>query len=169
MNGKNSAILFVTNSAPLLKRVQAEIAAQLATLSRQEALAGVLEKDCALILVKSLKDAVAIANEFAPEHIAIVTKEDDKIAAQIVNVPALTLNDMGGKADAAMRSKNFVTLDGTTISVQIGSTVKHQHPQGNEIQYIIDGTGKFWLGDKEFDVKPGDRLYLPPEQQVRIW
>lgn len=90
-HGRNSSILFVTNSAPLLKRVQAEIALQLAALSRQDALAGVLEKDCALILVKSLKDAVAIANEFAPEHISIVTKEDDKLAAQIVTAGAIFL------------------------------------------------------------------------------
>jgi histidinol dehydrogenase len=90
-HGKNSSILFVTNSAQQLKRVQAEIVRQLATLSRQEALAGVLEKDCALILVKSLKDAVAIANDFAPEHISIVTKEDEKIAAQVVTSGAIFL------------------------------------------------------------------------------
>ncbi len=82
-HGKNSAILFVTNSAALLKRVEQEIARQLATLSRQDHLAPVLEKDAALILVKSLKDAVAIANDFAPEHLSLVTKDDAKIAAEI--------------------------------------------------------------------------------------
>jgi histidinol dehydrogenase len=90
-HGKNSSILFVTNSARLLKAVEAEITRQLATLSRQEALAGVLEKDCALILVKSLKDAVAIANDFAPEHISIVTRDDEKLAAQVLTAGAIFL------------------------------------------------------------------------------
>jgi histidinol dehydrogenase len=90
-HGKNSAMLFVTNSAPLLKRVEREIAAQLATLSRQEHLAPVLEKDAALILVKSLKDAVALANDFAPEHLSLVTKDDAKLAASIRTAGAIFL------------------------------------------------------------------------------
>src|SRR4051812_10331340 len=69
-HGKGSAILFVTDSAKLLKDVEAKIEKQLAALSRQEHLAGVLENGCTLILVKSLQDGIEIANEFAPEHIA---------------------------------------------------------------------------------------------------
>ena len=65
-HGKGSSILFVTNSAKLLKSVETAITTQLATLTRQEHLAGVLAHGCALILVKSLPDAVAIANDFAP-------------------------------------------------------------------------------------------------------
>jgi histidinol dehydrogenase len=90
-HGKGSSILFVTNSAKLLKGVESQIATQLTTLSRQEHLAGVLDHDCALILVKSLKDAVTIANDFAPEHLSIVTQDDDKIAAQIRTAGAIFL------------------------------------------------------------------------------
>jgi len=90
-HGKGSSILFVTNSAKLLKSVDAAITTQLASLSRQEHLAGVLESGCALLLVKSLKDAVALANDFAPEHISIVTADDDKIAAQIRTAGAIFL------------------------------------------------------------------------------
>jgi histidinol dehydrogenase len=90
-HGKGSSILFVTNSVKLLNAVEAEIERQLATLSRQDHLAGVLAQDCALILVKSLKDAVSIANDFAPEHISIVTKDDDRIAAQIHTAGAIFL------------------------------------------------------------------------------
>ena len=75
----------------LLASVEKEIAAQLATLSRQEHLAGVLADGCALILVKSLKDAIAIANDFAPEHVSVVTKEDDKIGAQLLTSGAIFL------------------------------------------------------------------------------
>ena len=97
-HGKGSSILFVTNSAKLLKAVEHEIDTQLATLRRQEHLAGVIAHDCVLILVKSLKDAVSIANDFAPEHISIVTKDDDAIAAQIRTAGAIFL---GGHSPVA--------------------------------------------------------------------
>lgn len=90
-HGHHGSVLFVTDSAKLLARVEAEIAAQLAHLSRKEALAGVLAEDCALILVRRLADAVAIANEFAPEHISLVTRQDDKLAAQITTSGAIFL------------------------------------------------------------------------------
>jgi histidinol dehydrogenase len=90
-HGHHSSILFVTDSAKLLKNVEAEITGQLAHLQRKEALAGVLAADCALILVRRLADAVAIANDFAPEHISLVTKDDDKLAAQLVTAGAIFL------------------------------------------------------------------------------
>ena len=90
-HGKGSSILFVTDSAPLLARVEEQLAAQLATLTRQAHLAPVLAQDCALILVRTLADAVAIANEFAPEHISIATRDDAKIAAQIRTAGAIFL------------------------------------------------------------------------------
>ncbi|HEX8295154.1 MAG TPA: histidinol dehydrogenase [Chthoniobacteraceae bacterium] len=82
-HGKHSSILFVTNSARLLGAVQKQIGVQLQQLSRQDALAGVLEHDCALILVKTLADAVKITNDFAPEHLSLVTAEDEEIAPQL--------------------------------------------------------------------------------------
>ena len=38
---------------------------------------------------------------------------------------------------------------------------KHMHPNANEIQYILEGTGTIWLGDKEVQVKPGDLVVIP--------
>ncbi len=90
-HGKGSSILFVTDSAALLARVEKQITAQLATLSRQSHLAPVLAQDCVLILVKKLAEAVEVANEFAPEHISISTRDDAKIAAQIRTSGAIFL------------------------------------------------------------------------------
>ncbi len=90
-HGSSSAILFITNSAPLLKRVDAEIAAQLGALGRQEHLAPVLEQDAALVLVKTIKEGIAIANDFAPEHLSLVTKDAGKLAAQIRTAGAIFL------------------------------------------------------------------------------
>lgn len=90
-HGKGSSILFLTDSPALLTRVESELQTQLRTLTRQEHLAGVIEKDCALILAASLGDAIRIANDFAPEHLSIVTAADEQIAAQIRTSGAIFL------------------------------------------------------------------------------
>jgi mannose-6-phosphate isomerase-like protein (cupin superfamily) len=55
----------------------------------------------------------------------------------------------------------FVSADGATISVQNGMVPKHMHPNTNEMQYILEGTGTIWLGDKQVTVKPGDLVVIP--------
>ena len=59
------------------------------------------------------------------------------------------------------RSRMFMSADGSTISIQDGNVGKHMHPNANEIQYILEGTGTIWLGDKEVRVKPGDLVIIP--------
>jgi histidinol dehydrogenase len=89
-HGRGSAVLFVTDSARMLAEVAAAFSAQLATLARQEHLREVAEQ-ALLIRVKNLKEAVALANAFAPEHLAIVAKEEEKLAAQIRTAGAIFL------------------------------------------------------------------------------
>ena len=60
-----------------------------------------------------------------------------------------------------MRNKLLVAVDGATIAIQDGSPPKHLHADANEIQYILEGTGTIWLGDKEVTVKPGDLVVIP--------
>ncbi len=79
-HGKGSLMVLVTNSAKLLAAVQAQVAWQLKTLSRQEHLAGVLDQGATLVLVKTMKDAVTIANDFAAEHVSVVAKDEERIA-----------------------------------------------------------------------------------------
>lgn len=88
-HGKGSQIVFVTDSAKLLDAVQREITTQLEQLTRRQHLTGVLEKDCTLVLVKSLNAAVALANACAPEHVAIVAKNEKALAAKIITAGAI--------------------------------------------------------------------------------
>jgi len=90
-HGHGSSVGFVTNSAKVLSAVEKEIARQLQTLSRADYLAEVLAQSTYLILAKTIKDCVAIANEFAPEHLSIVAKDDEKLAAQIKTSGAIFL------------------------------------------------------------------------------
>jgi histidinol dehydrogenase len=90
-HGHGSSILFVTDSAKLLATVEAEIQRQAATLSRRQYLGEVLDQNAALILVKSLSHAIAIANDFAPEHVSIVAKNDEAIARKLRTSGAIFL------------------------------------------------------------------------------
>jgi len=90
-HGHGGSVGFVTDSAKLLGGVTKEIERQLKTLSRREYLAEVIDKETYLVLVKSMRDAVAIANDFAPEHLSIVAKNDAELAAKIHSSGAIFL------------------------------------------------------------------------------
>jgi histidinol dehydrogenase len=75
-------VLLVTTSRDLAKTVAAELAAQTATLSRRE----IVEQSMAAsrcILVPDLATAVAVSNEYAPEHLIIQTREPRALLPQV--------------------------------------------------------------------------------------
>ena len=85
----------------------------------------------------------------------------ENIAAQIIHTGEMEGDALGPANNVGYRSKTFMTADGSTVSIQVGNVPKHLHPNTNEIQYILDGTGTIWLGDKQVAVKPGDLVVIP--------
>jgi histidinol dehydrogenase len=65
-----SAIL-LTTSKRLAKAVAGELVRQLATLSTASVAAKSIAKNSAIVLVRSLDEAVELSNRFAPEHLSI--------------------------------------------------------------------------------------------------
>ena len=90
-HGANSVIGFLTDSPLLLESVPAAVQRQLVRLNRQSHLGPVLEKDAFFCLVESLDQAVAIANDFAPEHLSIATADPDMLAARVHTSGAIFL------------------------------------------------------------------------------
>jgi histidinol dehydrogenase len=90
-HGHGSAVIFVTDSATKLAEVAAAFQAQLAKLSRQEHLHEVADRTTHLIQVRTLAHAVDLANAFAPEHLAIVARNDEKLAARVRTAGAIFL------------------------------------------------------------------------------
>jgi histidinol dehydrogenase len=90
-HGPGSRAVFITNSAKLLASVEAEMAAQKETLPRRKEIDEALAGGGVAILVKSLMDAVDIANDFAPEHLLIAAKNEDRIAGAIHSAGAIFL------------------------------------------------------------------------------
>ncbi|MEI6351704.1 MAG: histidinol dehydrogenase [Verrucomicrobiota bacterium] len=90
-HGHNSGVVLATNSAKLLAGVEKAIAEQSAKLARTQHIEEVLRESTTLILVKAIKDAVALCNAYAPEHASVVTKDDDAVAAQLRTSGAIFL------------------------------------------------------------------------------
>jgi histidinol dehydrogenase len=83
-----SAIL-VTPALALAERVAAEVEQQLAALERGEAARRSLERYGAAIVCRDLEQACAFANEFATEHLQIITRSDDECLARIESAGAI--------------------------------------------------------------------------------
>ena len=112
-------------------------------------------------IATTLSLAAAFAAGCSVTHLLRPAIAAENITAQVIHTGELEGDALGLASPAGMRSKLFVSADGMTISIQDGNVPKHMHPNTNEIQYILDGTGTIWLGDKEVRVKPGDLVVIP--------
>jgi histidinol dehydrogenase len=83
--------ILITDDAALARDVEAAVAAQLATLPRAD-IAGASWRDFgATILVETLDHAVPLIDAVAPEHLEIVARDGDALAARIRNTGAIFL------------------------------------------------------------------------------
>ena len=85
-----SAVL-VTDCADLAKAVSAAIERQLPALQRAEALRSALDRYSAIIVVPDIDAACATANDFATEHLQIITADDQAVLANIRHAGAIFL------------------------------------------------------------------------------
>ncbi|KAI3590522.1 hypothetical protein D9X30_4007 [Cupriavidus sp. U2] len=81
----------------------------------------------------------------------------------IKNLAAMSNDDIGPQVPnmGTLRSKGLVNTPSGTIAVQSGNVPKHYHTSADEIQYVIAGTGTFWLGNEQHQVGPGDLIIIP--------
>lgn len=89
-HGHGSMALLVTPSAKLLDAVKEEIQKQIPSLARSKALADAL-KNTVLVHVRDLSQAIALANDFAPEHLSLALKDPHKHAPRIRTAGAIFL------------------------------------------------------------------------------
>lgn len=97
-HGGDSVVGFVTNSPRLLKQVEKEVARQLKRLSRSEYIGESLRKAGFAVLVRSIDDAIKICNEFAPEHLSLVVKDERRRLVEIRTAGAIYLGNLSAIA-----------------------------------------------------------------------
>ena len=86
-------VWLVTTSAKILKAVEKEIAKQLLKLARREFIQRVLDRNTWLIQVADVADALVLANQLAPEHCEVITRDARGLSGGIVTAGAIFLGN----------------------------------------------------------------------------
>ena len=95
-------------------------------------------------------------------HAEAQTASATAMAPRIVNLFTMTDEEIGPLVNNTdLRSRGLVASEHGTVAVQSGNVFKHFHANTDEIQLILDGTGSFWLGEREVQVRPGDFIVIP--------
>jgi len=85
--------LLITDSEALAEKVTRELAGQMKSLKRKEIVKKSLAQYGAIIIVRSLKTAVELANRIAPEHLEIMIKTPARLLPEIKNAGAIFLGE----------------------------------------------------------------------------
>ena len=96
-HGPDSQVLLISDAAQLLDAVDAEIAGQLAPLSRVAIARKALSASRA-ILVDSLDEAFALSNAYAPEHLILALRDAPRWLDQVQAAGSVFLGDLAPEA-----------------------------------------------------------------------
>jgi histidinol dehydrogenase len=81
----------VTDSRQLAELTKTEIEKQFVRLSRKDYIAPALNQYCAVIVTENMADAISFTNDYAPEHLEILTGDPEDTLAQIQHAGSVFL------------------------------------------------------------------------------
>jgi histidinol dehydrogenase len=144
-------VWLVTNSAKVLKAVEKEIAWQFPKLSRRELIQRVLDRNAWLIQVKSITDGVSLANQIAPEHCEVITRDARKVSSGIVTAGALFLGNWSPTVlgDYVAGPSHVLPTDGAGASFS-GLTVDQFQRRTSVVEYNRTALKKALNGVQKF-------------------
>ncbi|MEE8575184.1 MAG: histidinol dehydrogenase [Thermodesulfobacteriota bacterium] len=120
-----AASVLITTSRKMAEAVKREVAKQLKKLKRRKIAEASIEKYGVIIVVKSLKAAVGISNEIAPEHLELFVEEPFELLDSIKNAGAIFL---GPNTPEAVGDY----LAGPNHTLPTGGTARFSSPLGVE-------------------------------------
>jgi histidinol dehydrogenase len=88
-HGEDASAILITDSERFAQSVAREVTLQAESLPRREIVMASLNEYGAIIVVGSLAEAPALVNYLAPEHVEIVTSDDEAIAGSIRHAGAI--------------------------------------------------------------------------------
>jgi histidinol dehydrogenase len=88
-HGEDASAILVTTNLKLAETVAAEVARQAETLPRRAIVARSLSDFGAAFVVSTIEEACDIVNELAPEHLEIMTRDPDAVAARVRHAGAI--------------------------------------------------------------------------------
>jgi histidinol dehydrogenase len=144
-------VWLVTTSAKILQAVEKEIARQLPKLSRRALIQRVLDRNVWLIQVPSLVDCVELANQVAPEHCEVITRDARKVSGGIVTAGAIFLGNWSPTVlgDYIAGPSHVLPTDGAGASFA-GLTVDQFQRRTSVVEYNRASLKKALKGVKKF-------------------
>jgi len=118
-----AAAVLLTTSEDLARKVSLEIYRQMKTLSRKTTAEKSLTRYGAIIVTRSMEEAVDIANSFAPEHLELMVKNPKQVLNGIRNAGSVFL---GSYTPEALGDY----LAGTNHILPTGGTARFSSPLG---------------------------------------
>ncbi|MBE7065720.1 MAG: histidinol dehydrogenase [Ruminococcaceae bacterium] len=88
---KNASSVLITNSRTLAVKVMNELERQIPLLPRNEICRSSIDNNGKIIIVNDLKEAVAISNMIAPEHLEVCVEEPFALLSEIKNAGSIFL------------------------------------------------------------------------------
>ena len=144
-------VWLVTNSAKILKAVEKEIAKQLPKLPRRQFIQRVLDRNVWLIQVAGVTDGVALANQFAPEHCEVITRDARRVSGGIVTAGAIFLGNWSPTVlgDYVAGPSHVLPTDGAGASFA-GLTVDQFQRRTSVVEYDRTALKKALKSVKKF-------------------
>jgi len=97
-HGEDSACVLVTTSEKIAQQTNNEIEKQLRKLTTQARAKMALDRYGLICFVDTLREAVEFANNYAPEHLEIMTKNADSLVGNIVNAGSVFIGRWTSKS-----------------------------------------------------------------------
>ena len=144
-------VWLVTNSNKILKGVEKEIAKQLPKLSRRDLIQRVLGRNVWLIQAKSIAEGVELANQIAPEHCEVITKNARKVSEGIITAGAIFLGNWSPTVlgDYIAGPSHVLPTDGAGASFS-GLTVDQFQRRTSVVEYSRGALKKALKGVQKF-------------------
>jgi histidinol dehydrogenase len=90
--------LLITPSARLARAVQAEVGRQMASLARRAIIEDALAGQGAILVVADLDEALALANEYGPEHLCLLVSDPWSLVGQVRNAGGIFVGEGSSEA-----------------------------------------------------------------------
>ena len=144
-------VWLVTTSAKILQGVEKEISRQLPKLARRDFIQRVLDRNTWLIQVAGVADAVALANQLAPEHCEVITRDARRVSGGIVTAGAIFLGNWSPTVlgDYVAGPSHVLPTDGAGASFA-GLTVDQFQRRTSVVEYNRASLKKALKSVKEF-------------------
>lgn len=126
--------ILITPNPDLAQAVTAALSRLVPTLPRAQIIRTALESRGAVIIAQDMTDAVQLANDIAPEHLQIMTRDADTLATQITHAGAIFIG-----VHACVPFGDY--LAGTNHILPTSGTARFSSPLG--VHHYIKRSGIF--------------------------